>query len=41
MACGENPSRVYGSRNQSPATGMGNMAGYRAAFIAARDYKAT
>ena len=40
MACGENPSRVYGSRNQSPATGMGNMAGYRAAFIAARDYKA-
>ncbi|HYC68582.1 amidohydrolase [Brevundimonas sp.] len=40
MACGENPSRVYGSRNSSPATGMGNMAGYRAAFIAARDYKA-
>lgn len=39
MACGENPSRVYGSRNQSPATGMGNVAGYRAAFIAARDYK--
>jgi imidazolonepropionase-like amidohydrolase len=40
MACGENPSRVYGSRNQSPATGMGNVAGYRAAFIAAREYKA-
>jgi len=40
MACGENPSRVYGGRNQSPATGMGNVAGYRAAFIAARDYKA-
>jgi len=39
MACGENPSRVYGGRNQSPATGMGNVAGYRAAFIAARDYK--
>ncbi len=39
MACGENPSRVYGGRNQSPATGMGNMAGYRAAFIAAREYK--
>ncbi len=39
MACGENPSRVYGGRNSSPATGMGNMAGYRAAFIAARDYK--
>jgi imidazolonepropionase-like amidohydrolase len=40
MACGENPSRVYGGRNSSPATGMGNVAGYRAAFIAARDYKA-
>ncbi len=40
MACGENPSRVYGGRNSSPATGMGNMAGYRAAFIAAREYKA-
>lgn len=40
MACGENPARVYGSRNQSPATAMGNMAGYRAAFIAAREYKA-
>ncbi len=40
MACGENPSRVYGGRNQSPATGMGNVAGYRAAFIAAQDYKA-
>ncbi|WP_125255180.1 amidohydrolase [Brevundimonas fluminis] len=39
MACGENPSRVYGNRNSSPATGMGNMAGYRAAFISARDYK--
>ncbi|HEV2081426.1 MAG TPA: amidohydrolase [Brevundimonas sp.] len=39
MACGENPSRVYGGRNTSPATGMGNMAGYRAAFISARDYK--
>jgi imidazolonepropionase-like amidohydrolase len=39
MACGENPSRVYGNRNQSPATGMGNVAGYRAAFIAAQDYR--
>lgn len=39
MACGENPSRVYGSRNSSPATGMGNMAGYRAAFIAAQEYR--
>lgn len=38
MACGENPSRVYGSRNQSPATGMGNVAGYRAAWINAANY---
>jgi imidazolonepropionase-like amidohydrolase len=38
MACGENPSRVYGNRNQSPATGMGNVAGYRTAFINAADY---
>lgn len=38
MACGENPSRVYGGRNSSPATGMGNVAGYRASFIAARNY---
>ena len=39
MACGENPSRVYGNRNQSPATGMGNVAGYRAAWINARAYQ--
>ena len=38
MACGENPSRVYGGRNQSPATGMGNVAGYRNAWINAADY---
>ena len=38
MACGENPSRVYGGRNQSPATGMGNVAGYRAAWINAANY---
>ncbi len=39
MACGENPSRVYGGRNQSPATGMGNVAGYRAAWINAANYQ--
>jgi imidazolonepropionase-like amidohydrolase len=39
MACGENPKRVYGSRNSSPATAMGNMAGYRRAWIAASDYR--
>ena len=39
MACGENPSRVYGSRGSSPATDMGNMAGYRASWIRAADYR--
>ena len=38
MACGENPKRVYGSRRQSPATRMGNMAGYRSAWIDAVEY---
>ena len=39
MACGENPKRVYGNRRQSPATRMGNMAGYRSAWIDAVDYR--
>lgn len=39
MACGENPKRVYGRRNQAPSTRMGNWAGYRQAFIEARDYR--
>jgi imidazolonepropionase-like amidohydrolase len=39
MACGENPKRVYGSRGQSPMTRMGNLAGYRAAFIEAQAYQ--
>lgn len=38
MACGENPKRVYGSRNRAPSTRMGNVAGYRAAWINAADY---
>src|SRR3546814_8340955 len=38
MACGENPKRVYGTRMQAPMTRMGNMAGYRTAFIEAQDY---
>ncbi|HEX9896027.1 MAG TPA: amidohydrolase [Gemmatimonadales bacterium] len=37
MACGENPKRVY--QNRGPSTRMGNMAGYRAAFIAAEQYR--
>ena len=38
MACGENPKRVYGPRNMSPMTRMGNVAGQREAWIAAREY---
>jgi imidazolonepropionase-like amidohydrolase len=39
MACGENPKRVYGSKNQAPSTRMGNVAGYRQAFADAQDYQ--
>ena len=38
MACGENPKRVYGGRMRSPSTRMGNVAGYRTAWINAADY---
>jgi imidazolonepropionase-like amidohydrolase len=38
MACGENPKRVYGERLQTPSTRMGNVAGYRAEWIAAQKY---
>jgi imidazolonepropionase-like amidohydrolase len=38
MACGENPKRVYGERMQTPSTRMGNVAGYRAEWIAAQKY---
>ena len=38
MACGENPKRVYGERNQLPSTRMGNMAAYRAQWIDAQQY---
>jgi imidazolonepropionase-like amidohydrolase len=37
IACGENPKRVYASRG--PSTRMGNMAGYRNAFIEAARYR--
>ena len=37
MACGENPKRVYQSRG--PSTRMGNVAGYRAAWINAEAYR--
>ena len=39
MACGEHPKRVYGGRGTAPSTRMGNVAGYRAAWIAAADYR--
>jgi imidazolonepropionase-like amidohydrolase len=39
MACGENPKRVYGARDQAPSTRMGNVAGYRAAWARARAYR--
>ena len=38
MACGENPKRVYGGKG-GPSTRMGNVAGYRAAFIDAAEYR--
>jgi imidazolonepropionase-like amidohydrolase len=37
MACGENPKRVYASRG--PSTRMGNVAGYRQAWINAERYR--
>lgn len=37
MACGENPKRVYEERG--PSTRMGNVAGYRHAFLEAKRYK--
>jgi imidazolonepropionase-like amidohydrolase len=39
MACGENPKRVYGSRNTAPGTRMGNVAGYRRAWQSAAEYR--
>jgi imidazolonepropionase-like amidohydrolase len=39
VACGENPKRVYGNRQRAPMTRMGNVAGYRTAFIRAEDYR--
>jgi imidazolonepropionase-like amidohydrolase len=39
MACGENPKRVYGSRNQMPQTRMGNMAVNRQTWAKAAEYR--
>jgi imidazolonepropionase-like amidohydrolase len=38
FASGENPKRVYGSRDQMPSTRMGNFAVQRAALVEAQDY---
>ena len=38
MACGENPKRVYGAKGRAPSTRMGNVAGYRNAWINAAEY---
>jgi imidazolonepropionase-like amidohydrolase len=38
MACGENPKRVYGGKG-GPSTRMGNVAGYRAQWIKAEQYR--
>ncbi|NNM75614.1 amidohydrolase family protein [Sphingomonas sp. ID1715] len=39
MACGENPKRVYGGRNQMPSTRMGNIAVDRQTWARAQEYK--
>ena len=39
IACGENPKRVYGGRNQMPSTRMGNIAVTRQTWLSAAAYK--
>ncbi len=39
MACGENPKRVYGGRNQMPQTRMGNIALMRQTWQRAVEYR--
>src|SRR5438552_18799144 len=38
FASGENPKRVYGSKEQLPSTRMGNFAVQREALVQAHDY---
>jgi imidazolonepropionase-like amidohydrolase len=40
LACGEDPKRAYGERNQPPSTRLANVAGHREAFQAALEYGA-
>jgi imidazolonepropionase-like amidohydrolase len=39
MACGENPKRVYGGRNQMPGSRMANVALVRQTWARAQDYR--
>src|SRR5215467_962392 len=39
FASGENPKRVYGSRDQLPSTRMGNFEVQREAFVQAQEYR--
>jgi imidazolonepropionase-like amidohydrolase len=39
MACGENPKRVYGGQGRAPGSRMANIAGTRAAWIEAAEYR--
>jgi imidazolonepropionase-like amidohydrolase len=39
MACGENPKRVYGGRNQMPGSRMANVALMRQTWARAQDYR--
>jgi len=39
LACGENPKRVYGNRNQMPGTRMGNVALMRQTWQRAAEYR--
>src|SRR5437016_12729823 len=41
FASGENPKRVYGTRNQLPSTRMGNFEVMRQSFENAKNYMAT
>jgi imidazolonepropionase-like amidohydrolase len=39
MACGENPKYTFGEKGRFPSSEMGNVAGYRQAWIDATEYK--
>ncbi|WP_347259933.1 amidohydrolase [Rudaea sp.] len=40
LACGENPKYNYGEKGRFPTSRMGNVAGVRAAFLEAAEYRA-